>query len=1434
MFNNANIHYNKLAKGSPFPNADNLQGAWLHKKAPQDTIVLDERAGIDKTREPIRGQGLKFTGVESIYSGYTPTLSSSTTFKIETEVIFSGISSTNQYIVDFRNSINTGFFIGTEVNSLELKFRITGTNVNTGVILELNTRYFIEFSYNCSTGVATIILNGIEVYSNTVSYNDAYKATRNLALGRVSYTSAIELLATLGYFRFIENDVPVIEYSFEDGLTDTVYNRISNNYHGTISGATLDTFRVEDDRITNGDNGSYWNQEGGSDYITLFEEDFSTDVGWTLIEEVFIEDGQLVFNNAPSNSTAAFEGYGSAAGKKVRVTVIASDYVSGLLQVKNFGGSNFLAYIDGNGTFVFEATIGSGGNQNWGFGTSTGSTTIKVDYFKVEIIDVRVPRAVTLNLSLGSNLIPLNFVGISLDSNASVVDGKLVLNNSSGVTRYTGIVSSGKTYKIIITLDSVVSGAIKVWVGGNNTANITTAGTYEYLISKGTINDWVGVNPAVFTGVVSYLSCQEVLSVDSIEPLNTDVLGQPLTYTKPAAINLQMVNSNCGNFHSNDVDIALNETLILTDFTVVALVYLDSTQIAVNSSRTFSKGNTHTIGDSSIIFRGNQGYIRSNGGTTGYVNWDEGGSFSNSVFDSWQIMVLRRTIATNKFEVYIGNEKKTVTEINSSGLEHTMTIINDGFGFGGRIAYYAIYNRSFSDSEIENWNPTSPHSDGLLKYLMFSSGNGNVIYDVSTRKIHGTVLNSTLATFWGSKENLFHWNLRKGFQRYLDFSTQLIEIKVPYDVQGNPMDVTTPFFENTFTSNNTGVTSSEASLIIQTVAGRQALKVTCLLNQNTHRITVPTSVSFPASTFAYLVTFDYYIPSGQTIDRFQVSNISSINAPTSSVKDQWTSVSFYVSGTNAFQLRFVDVNGNFLLGDQGGEWIAFSNFKMIRYITGNSSIPSSLHPAGKWHNGAETEFNAPSCPELVIADKQFDIGFWYDDTTALYSKASQKVLADGGEIILTEEEVRSFLSPNWKRASFLYIPFARKAGKSYSLIGEDLTVDRNSAATETNRQLLLEQVSANVPRIEFDANGPKGHLIEGQGTNRVRTDFAFLSGWDDAGGDVSVSLNDAEDDSYLLTPSGTDVKYISDFFDANEGDEINGFIEVKSAGSDFNIRVNIRSSGGLITTDEYAVTSEWTKIILSATVPLGESDASMQIGGANTWVTGENLLVRRPQLVKNEPAGTWIKNTSSAAVTRLAEGIPMPTAWANATESDNVLLLLKATFQNPDSSNSLAIFNESTSFDAQRWFINANSQLIIYSNATNVIFLTGIPFNDLFNTQHNILFRKVGSSISLYIDGNFVDEKTLLGDFKWNNYISPRSNPIVHQIKLDTDNPDNWTDEYCKALSELGTTVPRFEASDIQYADIVDNYEDADTLFADVAEDNKRMKLLQYKNPLTE
>lgn len=90
--------------------------------------------------------------------------------------------------------------------------------------------------------------------------------------------------------------------------------------------------------------------------------------------------------------------------------------------------------------------------------------------------------------------------------------------------------------------------------------------------------------------------------------------------------------------------------------------------------------------------------------------------------------------------------------------------------------------------------------------------------------------------------------------------------------------------------------------------------------------------------------------------------------------------------------------------------------------------------------------------------------------------------------VLTRAELEEQLNavPNQHKASFLYLPSAYSGDKSLAIVGTDLTIDRNSSATEVNRDLLLSTVGNNVPRIEFDANGVKGHLIQTQRTNLFR------------------------------------------------------------------------------------------------------------------------------------------------------------------------------------------------------------------------------------------------------------------------------------------------------------------------------------------------------------
>jgi hypothetical protein len=135
-------------------------------------------------------------------------------------------------------------------------------------------------------------------------------------------------------------------------------------------------FKVSE--ITDGTLVNWVNEE-----TTLFDEDFSSDPGYSLASGVTISGGKLNFSSAGNNTSSAVYAYGSADFQTVRITVEVTDYVSGRIRANNFsGGVTTSPDIEANGTYVYEVTLGDGGTS-WGFGSSTG-TTLKVASFKVE------------------------------------------------------------------------------------------------------------------------------------------------------------------------------------------------------------------------------------------------------------------------------------------------------------------------------------------------------------------------------------------------------------------------------------------------------------------------------------------------------------------------------------------------------------------------------------------------------------------------------------------------------------------------------------------------------------------------------------------------------------------------------------------------------------------------------------------------------------------------------------------------------------------------------------------------------------------------------------------------------------------------------------------------------------------------------------------
>jgi hypothetical protein len=154
-----------------------------------------------------------------------------------------------------------------------------------------------------------------------------------------------------------------------------------------------------------------------------------------------------------------------------------------------------------------------------------------------------------------------------------------------------------------------------------------------------------------------------------------------------------------------------------------------------------------------------------------------------------------------------------------------------------------------------------------------------------------------------------------------------------------------------------------------------------------------------------------------------------------------------------------------------------------------------------------------------------------------------RVIADGGENLLSKAEIEDFLPPDWQNASFLNIPSSRNAGTLYSIIGSDLAVARSSDSWEIDSDSDVSILSANLPTINF-IEGFQGYAGYGElsGLSRYSNDISNDIEWSKVG-------SNTPDANTLLENDITGVHNISiDSSAISLGDSVTYVIVVESIG----------------------------------------------------------------------------------------------------------------------------------------------------------------------------------------------------------------------------------------------------------------------------------------------
>jgi len=270
---------NKLKKLS----FDLLSGAWFHKKNIGDTEVIDETPDVDTSRTWHKARALQFTDSTdyvSISKTY-PSTDTPTSFEVTLEVIIgNSIVSTQDIFCTDDAGQAAGIQLRIENYSSDWRFGLRVGDVvgrDTSFAVETNTRYILVISYSDNT--ATLTVNGAT--NLTITPTSAIAGAGLIMLGRRYTTLGNYFNGILGYLKIKEDNIVIGEYAFEEGAGTICYNRVMNNFHGTINNATISTFRVEDIRITNGDQGTFLNTDGYSP-LNMYTSDFSSGVdGWS-------------------------------------------------------------------------------------------------------------------------------------------------------------------------------------------------------------------------------------------------------------------------------------------------------------------------------------------------------------------------------------------------------------------------------------------------------------------------------------------------------------------------------------------------------------------------------------------------------------------------------------------------------------------------------------------------------------------------------------------------------------------------------------------------------------------------------------------------------------------------------------------------------------------------------------------------------------------------------------------------------------------------------------------------------------------------------------------------------------------------------------------------------------------------------------------------
>jgi len=367
-----------------------------------------------------------------------------------------------------------------------------------------------------------------------------------------------------------------------------------------------------------------------------------------------------------------------------------------------------------------------------------------------------------------------------------------------------------------------------------------------------------------------------------------------------------------------------------------------------------------------------------------------------------------------------------------------------------------------------------------------------------------------------------------------------------------------------------------------------------------------------------------------------------------------------------------------------------------------------------------------------------DVYFNPSATNNLYSRSDNYENSDGTDKALNSK-------PDTQ--SILMTPTAYNVGSMNSVLptnGDgDFTFARTSTATRVNKDGLIEEVAADVPRLDYPlidgvVQDSPALLLEPSRTNLFLYSKSLESGWLVGGTDAPTftasqftSPDGGQNASRLQFPSTGTISIFQQLFSHTSGQKYTISAYVKSnvsTNQEFKLFGDYGTPSGI--SSVLTATSEWQRFTFTYTAT-GTGNRS----GGFYYVpnTESDLQIYGIQLEAGSYATSYIP-TSGTSVTRSAETCNSAGTSAEFNDSEGVLYAEIAALADTATNRRISISDGTTS----------NLMYISYKNYTNQIraeiISSGTVFDTTYSASNITIFSKIAlkykqNDFSLYIDG---------------------------------------------------------------------------------------------------